>query len=64
MWYGYFTRSPPTVTPQNGGPGLVGEGKLFNPKNYFIVCVNMPGSCYGSIGPLDKNPQTGETLLS
>ena len=41
-------------------PGLVGEGKLFNPKNYFIVCVNMPGSCYGSIEPLDKNPQTGE----
>lgn len=43
-------------------PGLVGEGKLFNPKNYFIVCVNMPGSCYGSIGPLDKNPQTGEAF--
>ncbi|MDQ2720871.1 MAG: homoserine O-acetyltransferase [Bacteroidota bacterium] len=40
--------------------GLVGEDKLFNPKNYFIVCVNMPGSCYGSIGPLDKNPHTGE----
>ena len=33
--------------------GLVGEGKLFDPANYFIVCVNMPGSCYGSIGPLD-----------
>jgi homoserine O-acetyltransferase len=41
-------------------PGLVGEGKLFDPEKYFIVCVNMPGSCYGSIGPLDKNPVTGE----
>lgn len=41
-------------------PGLVGEGKLFDPKKYFIVCVNMPGSCYGSIGPLDKNPETNE----
>jgi homoserine O-acetyltransferase/O-succinyltransferase len=41
-------------------PGLVGEGKLFDPKNYFIICVNMPGSCYGSIGPFDMNPQTGE----
>ncbi len=40
-------------------PGLVGEGKLFDPQNYFIVCVNMPGSCYGSIGPLDLNPETG-----
>ncbi len=28
-------------------PGLVGEGKLFDPAYYFIVCVNMPGSPYG-----------------
>ena len=41
-------------------PGLVGDGKLFDPEKYFIVCVNMPGSCYGSTGPLDKNPATGE----
>jgi len=39
-------------------PGLTGPGKLFNPADYFIVCVNMPGSCYGSIGPLDINPST------
>lgn len=37
--------------------GLVGDGKLFDPASYFIVCVNMPGSCYGSTGPLDINPQ-------
>ncbi|HET7119192.1 MAG TPA: alpha/beta fold hydrolase, partial [Hanamia sp.] len=42
-------------------PGLVGEGKLFDPEKYFIICVNMPGSCYGSIGPLDKNPNSGQT---
>lgn len=45
--------------PAEWWPGLVGEGKLFDPANYFIVCVNMPGSCYGSIGPLDNNPHTG-----
>jgi homoserine O-acetyltransferase/O-succinyltransferase len=38
--------------------GLVGEGKTFDPLKHFIVCVNMPGSCYGSIGPLDLNPHT------
>jgi len=38
--------------------GLVGEGKLFDPEKYFIICVNMPGSCYGSIHPLDINPAT------
>jgi homoserine O-acetyltransferase/O-succinyltransferase len=40
--------------------GLVGEGKLFDPAVYYIVCVNMPGSCYGSIGPLDINPLTNK----
>ncbi|MFN4286453.1 MAG: homoserine O-acetyltransferase [Lacibacter sp.] len=39
--------------------GLVGEGKLFDPRQYFIVCVNMPGSAYGSTGPLDTDPVTG-----
>ena len=38
--------------------GLVGEGKLFDPANYFIIGVNMPGSCYGSSGPLDIDPET------
>jgi homoserine O-acetyltransferase len=39
-------------------PGLVGGNTFFDPAKYFIVCVNMPGSCYGSIGPLDNNPKT------
>ena len=40
--------------------GLVGNGKLFNPENHFIICVNMPGSCYGSTGPLNINLETSE----
>lgn len=46
--------------PADWWPGLVGEGRLFDPATYFIICVNMPGSCYGSIGPLEINVQTGE----
>lgn len=45
--------------PSEWWPGMVGEGKFFDPKNHFIICVNMPGSCYGSTGPLDHDPQTG-----
>jgi homoserine O-acetyltransferase len=41
-------------------PGLTGEGKLFDPANHFIVCVNIPGSCYGSIGPLELNAATSK----
>ncbi len=45
--------------PVDWWPGLVGSGHLIDPENFFIVCVNMPGSCYGSIGPLSDNPITG-----
>jgi homoserine O-acetyltransferase len=41
-------------------PGLVGEGKFFDPSRYFIICVNKPGSPYGSISPLSNNPLTNE----
>lgn len=40
-------------------PGLFGENDLFNPKDYFIVCANVLGSCYGSTGPVTTNPDTG-----
>ncbi len=46
--------------PEEWWPGLVGRGKLFDPTVHFIICVNMPGSCYGSICPLDINLETGE----
>lgn len=38
--------------------GLVGEGKLFNPNEYYIVCANILGSCYGSSGPLAIDNKT------
>ena len=40
--------------------GLFGEEALFNPDTHYIVCANIPGSCYGSTGPLSVNPETGE----
>lgn len=40
--------------------GLVGYQQLISPDQYYIICVNMPGSCYGSIGPLSTNPEQGE----
>ena len=41
-------------------PGLVGDGKFFDPAKHFIICVNKPGSPYGSISPLSINPQTNK----
>ena len=45
--------------PAEWWPGLVGNGRIFDPSVHFIICVNMPGSCYGSIGPLDQDPSSG-----
>lgn len=45
-------------------PGLVGEGNLITPDTHFIICANIIGSCYGSTGPLDFNPATGERYLN
>src|SRR5690349_24201779 len=44
--------------PMEWWPGLVGDGKFFDPAKYFIICVNKPGSPYGSISPLSIDPRT------
>ncbi|HLG41546.1 MAG TPA: homoserine O-acetyltransferase [Chitinophagaceae bacterium] len=41
-------------------PGLTGDARYFDPAKYFIICVNKPGSPYGSISPLSNNPQTNQ----
>jgi len=45
-------------------PGMVGKGLMLDPSDYFIICANVIGSCYGSTGPLDINPATGKPWLS
>src|SRR6201981_2323698 len=36
-------------------PGLFGEDHFYNPNDYFIVCANNLGSCYGTTGPVSTN---------
>jgi homoserine O-acetyltransferase len=38
---------------------LVGNGKFFDTDKYFIICVNMLGSCYGSSGPSSVDADAG-----
>lgn len=44
--------------------GVVGNGAIFDPDKYFIVCANIIGSCYGSTGPLSTDPDTGKPYYS
>ncbi len=44
--------------PHEWWPEMIGTDKIFDPEKDSIICVNMPGSCYGSLSPLDINPNT------
>lgn len=39
--------------------GLFTKGGFYDPDEYFIVCANMLGGCYGSTGPLSIDPRKG-----
>jgi homoserine O-acetyltransferase len=40
--------------------GLVGYGKGIDLDKYFVVCVNLPGSPFGTTAPQSINPATGK----
>ena len=40
--------------------GLFGENGFFRKRDYFIVCANVLGGCYGTTGPLSHNPISGK----
>ncbi len=40
--------------------GLIGFGKALDPASHFIICANLLGGCYGTSGPSDLHPSTGE----
>jgi homoserine O-acetyltransferase len=48
------------ANPSDWWNGLIGEKRLYNPDEHFIVCANILGSHYGSTNALSNNPITGE----
>ncbi|MDQ5896331.1 MAG: homoserine O-acetyltransferase/O-succinyltransferase [Pseudomonadota bacterium] len=38
---------------------LIGPGKPLDTDRFFVICINNPGSCFGSTGPMHVNPDTG-----
>jgi homoserine O-acetyltransferase len=40
--------------------GMIGPGKAFDTNRYFVLCINVLGSCRGSTGPRSLDPRTGE----
>ena len=48
--------------PRNTGwwDNMVGPGKAVDTNRFFVIGVNNLGSCFGSTGPMDINPETGK----
>ena len=49
--------------PEDWWPTMVGPGKLIDTDRYYVVCVNMLGSPYGSSSPATVNPETGRPYM-
>ncbi|MFV0680694.1 homoserine O-succinyltransferase MetX [Ottowia sp.] len=39
---------------------MIGPGKPVDTNRFFVIGVNNLGSCFGSTGPMDRHPATGE----
>ena len=39
---------------------FVGPGKALDTDRHFVICANYIGGCYGSSGPVSRNPATGK----
>jgi homoserine O-acetyltransferase len=39
--------------------GLVGYGKGIDLEKHFVICANIPGSCYGTTAPRSIDPMSG-----
>jgi homoserine O-acetyltransferase/O-succinyltransferase len=50
--------------PEDWWPQMVGSGKLIDTDRYFVVCVNMLCSPYGSAGPASRDASGRPYLMS
>lgn len=39
---------------------FIGPGKALDTNQFFVICTNVLGGCYGSTGPSSIDPRTGE----
>jgi len=56
----YVIGKHPVTNKAGWWENYVGEGKHIDTNKYFVICSNVLGSCLGTFGPKDINPETNE----
>jgi len=60
---GLSASSHAASTRENRAPGwwekFIGPGRALDTRQFFVVCANVLGGCYGSTGPSSIDPATG-----
>lgn len=61
---GLSASSHAASTRLNSSPGwwekFIGPGKALDTNQFFVICANVLGGCYGSTGPSSLNPTAGD----
>ncbi|RDB19899.1 Serine O-acetyltransferase [Hypsizygus marmoreus] len=61
---GLSASSHAAATPTNPADGwwqrFIGPGKALDTNNFFVICTNVLGGCYGTTGPSSTDPTTGQ----
>lgn len=64
LYTGLSPSAHASSSPENPAAGwwedMIGSGLPLDTDRYFVICINSLGSCFGSTGPADIDPATGE----
>ncbi len=56
------------ISPETGKPGwwdnMIGPGKAFDTRRYFVISTNVLGGCHGTTGPGSTDPANGRPFGS
>jgi homoserine O-acetyltransferase len=65
---GLSASSHASSTPANPAEGwwekFIGPGKALDTNQFFIICTNVIGGCYGSTGPSSTNPASNRVYAT